>query len=72
MAQHDWILDVLVDLKAFASANDLGGLAEQLDDTMLIAMAEIGSTGEGALVGAKAKPGRSGPDHGGSGRHMRA
>ncbi|UWQ92206.1 hypothetical protein QEZ52_05345 [Aliisedimentitalea scapharcae] len=49
MANNDWILDVLVDLKSFASANGLGVLAEQLDDTMLIAAAEIASVRDGAV-----------------------
>jgi hypothetical protein len=41
--QNDWILDVLADLKSFAQANGLGALCEQLDDTTLIAAAEISS-----------------------------
>ena len=40
MAQ-DWILDVLSDLKAFARDNDMPVLAEQLDDTAIVAMSEI-------------------------------
>ena len=32
--QNDWILDVLADLKAFAVANGLGALAEQLDESL--------------------------------------
>jgi hypothetical protein len=39
--QYDWILDVLNDLKAFAKTNGLSDLAEQLDDTSLVAAAEI-------------------------------
>ena len=39
----DWILDVIGDLQAFARTNGLPGLAEQLDDTALIAMAELAS-----------------------------
>ncbi len=39
----DWILDVLSDLKAFASKNGLSKTAEQLDDATLIAAAEIAS-----------------------------
>lgn len=39
--QHDWILDVLADLKTFAQSNGLPGLAEQLDDTRHMALAEI-------------------------------
>ena len=39
--RSDWILDVLIDLKTFARANELLILAEQLDDTSIVAMAEI-------------------------------
>jgi hypothetical protein len=39
--QYEWILDVLTDLKAFAKANGLTALAEQLDDTSLVAASEI-------------------------------
>lgn len=44
--RNDWILDVLADLKTFALSNGLPALAEQLDDTALIAMAEIASLEE--------------------------
>jgi hypothetical protein len=43
---HEWIIDVLVDLKRFASTNDLPLLASQLDQTALIASLEIESTAE--------------------------
>jgi len=39
--QYQWILDVLSDLKVFATSNGLTALAEQLDDTSLVAAAEI-------------------------------
>lgn len=42
--QYTWILDVLTDLRTFAQANGLPGLAEQLDDTSLVAAAEIAQT----------------------------
>lgn len=42
-----WILDVLADLKSFARNNDMGALAEQLDDAMLVAAGEIASSGRG-------------------------
>lgn len=45
--QNEWILDVLADLKTFAQKNGLGVLAEQLDDTRLVAATELASTGEG-------------------------
>jgi hypothetical protein len=43
MTQNDWILDVLADLRTFARANALNALAEQLDDTTLVAAAELSS-----------------------------
>ncbi len=44
--RSDWILDVLTDLKTFARANGLPALAEQLDDTAIVAMAEISALNE--------------------------
>lgn len=41
--QHDWILDVLVDLKNFARANGLPAVAEKLTETTDLAMIEIAS-----------------------------
>lgn len=38
---HDWIIDVLTDLKSFARQNDLPILAAQLDESALVASAEI-------------------------------
>jgi hypothetical protein len=43
---HDWIIDVLADLKSFASTNDLPLLALQLEETALLASAEIDKTTE--------------------------
>lgn len=47
MAQ-DWIVDVLADLRSFALQNGLTSLAEQLDDTMLVAATEMAQTAEDA------------------------
>ena len=44
--RSDWILDVLADLKTFALSIDLPVLAEQLDDTAIVALAEIASREE--------------------------
>ncbi|MGX9356591.1 hypothetical protein ACS3SW_15925 [Roseobacteraceae bacterium S113] len=41
--QHDWILDVLADLRTYAQTNGLSAVAEQLEDTRIVAMAEIAS-----------------------------
>ena len=38
---NDWILDVLADLKKYATKNGLSALARQLDDATLIAATEI-------------------------------
>ena len=48
--ESEWILDVLADLRTFAQSNGMAGLAEQLDDTAIVAMAEIAATGEGQDV----------------------
>ena len=41
--KQDWIIDVLRDLRSFASANGMDTLAAQIDETQLVAMAEIES-----------------------------
>lgn len=38
---NDWIIDVLRDLKKFSASNQLDYLAEQLDDTIMIAISEL-------------------------------
>ncbi|KZY35244.1 hypothetical protein A3731_35815 [Roseovarius sp. HI0049] len=45
--ETEWILDVLADLRTFARENGLPALAEQLDETCLLATIEIASTAEG-------------------------
>lgn len=44
--RSDWILDVLADLRSFALSNDLPVLAEQLDDTAIVALTEIAALKE--------------------------
>ncbi|EAQ13200.1 hypothetical protein RB2654_09029 [Rhodobacterales bacterium HTCC2654] len=41
--QHEWLIDVLADLKAFADAKGMGASAEALDDASLIVLAELNS-----------------------------
>jgi hypothetical protein len=50
----DWILDVLTDLKTFARSNELLALAEQLEDTAIVAMAEIATLNERQAASAPA------------------
>lgn len=40
---HDWVYDVLADLKSYARANGLPELAAMADETLKVAMAEIAS-----------------------------
>ncbi|MCE8537786.1 hypothetical protein KBY27_09975 [Ruegeria pomeroyi] len=72
MPQTEWILDVLSDLKTFANANGLSALAEQLDDTKIVAAAEIASKREEALSPTHGQKGQPEPDFGGLGRHQSA
>lgn len=72
MAQNEWILDVLSDLKAFAVANGLNALAEQLDDTKLIAAAEITSLKDEACAPANGNTVQFEPDPRGFGKHQHA
>lgn len=57
---HDWILDVLADLKTYAGKNGLAALAEQLDDTTLIAVTEIASLERKAPPAARQNAGTTG------------
>lgn len=65
--RSDWILDVLTDLKTFATANDLPVLAEQLDDTAIVALAEIAALHERTQSKADGDDVKSGTHIGGVG-----
>lgn len=43
--RHDWIFEVLNDLRSYAQKNDLPALAEQAERTLRIARAEIAARG---------------------------
>lgn len=47
---NDWIIDVLSDLRSFAGANGLLHLADQLDATRLVALAELASHKQGVAT----------------------
>lgn len=65
---NDWIIDVLTDLKKFSASNSMGQLAEQLDDTILVATSTLRSSGrtvrqvvgESDQTGGHAGPSQSG------------
>jgi len=49
MAQN-WMIDVLTDLRRFARDNKMPVLTEQLDDTILVAAAELSQAAHGGPV----------------------
>ena len=66
--QNEWILDVLTDLRTFACQNGLRVLAEQIDDTRLVAAAELASSqaqpGDGTIGYERAPAAAAGLDSG--------
>lgn len=59
---QDWMIDVLQDLRKFAHKNGFDGLAEQLDDTIHIAVEEITAKAhKTAVVEPYARPNGSVP-----------
>jgi hypothetical protein len=47
--RHDWILDVLADLHAYASRNDLPGLARKMEDALQEMRREMGDSEAAAI-----------------------
>ena len=70
--KNDWILDVLADLRTFAQANGLEALADQLDDTRLVAATEIVSMAERAKAARNGEDAEAGSHPGGAGERARA
>ena len=64
--QYEWILDVLTDLRTFAMSNGLLSLAEQLDDTSLVAATEIAQRAEGKGGGKASDAAKAGRFHRGA------
>ena len=62
--RSDWILDVLVDLRRFALSNNLPALAEQLDDTAIVALSEIAALRERTNGQAHGDRNTNGTDNG--------
>jgi hypothetical protein len=51
--QHDWMIDVLSDLRTFAENHKMGRLAEHLEDSILMAASEMnGAQEHEAAMGA--------------------
>ncbi|SHL44730.1 hypothetical protein SAMN05443432_101532 [Roseovarius litoreus] len=68
--QNEWILDVLVDLQAFARQNGLFALADQLDDTRLLAALELARDSEGTQADDRRPLVPAGQLSGGVGRRI--
>lgn len=58
--ETEWILDILADLRTFARENGLPALAEQIDETCLLAAVEIASTAEGQPGHERGATGKAG------------
>lgn len=58
--KNDWILDVLADLRTFAHENELPSLAASIEDTSLIAAAEITSAETGVQIAPRGDVGHVG------------
>lgn len=70
MTQKHWMLDVIVDLRSFAIANDLGALADHLDETLVIATAELASLNDTAGARTNGKQNKLGQDPEDTGGHQ--
>lgn len=61
---NDWIIDVLADLKAFATLNGMEATAAQIEDASLVALAELSSTPSHGLGGGDLMAGGHGQQTG--------
>ena len=68
---NTWILDVLTDLKTFASINGLTALESELDSTHRVASAELDELHERPIVGSKIATRGHGPQLGRLGTRFR-
>ena len=66
-----WILDVLTDLKTFASINGLTALESELDSTHRVAAAELDEMIERPFIGSEIAPRGHGPQLGRVGARFR-
>ncbi len=57
--RHDWIFEVLTDLRAYALANNLPALAAKTEEALRTARIEIAASGEGGPEGSVPPSGRA-------------
>lgn len=61
--RDDWVIDVLSDLRTFARKNAFSALAEQLDDTIIVAASDIHRGSQGTAGRADEHEGQAGIAH---------
>lgn len=54
--RHDWIFDVLTDLRSYAQKNGLPALAAQVEETLRVARAEVAAKSTGGQGGGGMTP----------------
>lgn len=59
---QEWMIEVLRDMRIFAAANGMPGLAEQLDDTIHVATSEVTARFGPGTAGRPPPPHPEGPD----------
>lgn len=69
--KQDWVLDVLTDLKSFAQQNGMFNLAEHLDDSLLVAAAELTVHTEGTRRCEPGENDRIADQHIAAGKHSK-
>lgn len=67
---HDWMLDVLTDLGAYARKHGLMTLARQLDDTRCAASMEISGRSDGPVPDETERSAPLAADHEGEARSV--
>lgn len=62
--RHDWVFDILQDLKSYAIRNDMPGLAASVDQAIAVALSEVEGRSDGpAPPTGQLGQDRSGPTH---------
>ncbi|WIY26212.1 hypothetical protein [Parasedimentitalea psychrophila] len=70
MIQSHWMLDVLVDLRSYAAANDMRTLADHLSETLEVARSEMASIDEKAGAQKNGEQNQLGQDPENTGGHQ--
>lgn len=61
--RHEWILDVLRDLREYAQQNGMFALAQQAESALHVAMIEVAGSGPGGGADDGTPPGDKGRPH---------